>query len=183
MAEPTVTQFMNRDEIIKKAQIFEGMKVADLGCGNLGYFIIPIAKLLGREGKAYAVDVLNSALDSVHNQAKLEGITNLERVRTNLEKIGATNIPADSLDLALLINVLFQNKKHKDILQEAIRLLKKGGKLFIIDWKKTGAPFGPQIENRLDPMTIKTIAQDLDLNLIEETEIGEYFWGLIFEKN
>jgi len=180
MAEPG--QFINREQIIAKAQIVEGMKVADLGCGNLGYFIIPIAKLLGQDGKAYAVDILNSALDAVHNQAKLEGVTNLEPVRTNLEKVGATNIPADSLDLAMLINVLFQNKNYKDIMAEAVRLIKTGGRLLVVDWKKTGAPFGPSVEQRIEPMTVKTIAQELNLNLIEETEFGDYFWGLIFEK-
>ena len=175
-------QFINKEEIIKKIDLTEGMTIADLGCGNLGYFIIPMAKLLGKEGKAYAVDILPSALDAVRNQAKLDGVTNLETVRSNLEKVGATNIAEKSLDVAMLINVLFQNKHYKDILTEAVRLIKDGGKLLVIDWKKTGAPFGPPVENRVDDFEIKKTAQELNLQLVEEIAVNNYFWGLVFVK-
>ncbi len=182
MPEPGGTQFLKPRDIIAKAEIIEGMKVADLGCGNLGYFIIPIAKLVGKEGKAYAVDVLKSVLEAVKSRAKLERITNLETVWTNLEKVGSTNIPEGSLDLALLINVLFQNKKHQEILKEAVRLIKKGGRLIIVDWKKSGIPFGPNVDMRVGPENIKPLAEELNLKLIEEDEVGDYFWSLIYEK-
>ena len=176
------TQFLKPQEIFAKAQIIEGMKVADLGCGNLGYFAIPAAKLVGKEGIVYAVDIQKPVLEAVRSRAKLEGLTNLETVWADLEKIGSTKISDESVDLSILINMLFQNKKHKEILQEASRMLKKGGKLIIVDWKKIGIPFGPPVEIRVDPVNIKNLAGQLGSRLIEETEFGDYFWGLIFEK-
>lgn len=177
------TQFLKPQELIAKLSITEGMHVADLGCGNLGYFIIPIAKLLGKEGKAYAVDVLKPVLEAVRSRAKLEGITNLETVWTNLEKVGSTPIPEASLDLALIINMLFQNKNHKEILKEANRLLKKGANLVVVDWKKIAIPLGPAVEMRLDPGEVKKMGSELNLQVIEEIELGDYFWGIIFVKN
>ena len=175
-------QFLNPKEIIAKVGLIEGMKVADFGCGNLGYFIIPAAKVIGKGGTAYAVDILKTALESVRSRAKLDGLTNLETVWANLEDPVSIKIPIGSLDVAFLKNVLFQNKKHKEIISGTVKFLKKGGKLLIVDWKKIGIPFGPPVEIRVDKENIKAIANALNLKLIEETEFGDYFWGLIYEK-
>jgi len=182
MPQERIAQFLKPQEVIAKCQIKEGMHVADLGCGNLGYFIIPIARLLGKSGQAYAVDILKTALEGVRSKAKLEGITNLTTVWANLEKIGSTAIPKESLDLALLINVLFQNKDHQSILKEASRLVKKQGRLIIVDWKKVGVPFGPELSQRIDANEIQQIASKLKLQVVEEIEFGQYFWGLILQK-
>jgi ubiquinone/menaquinone biosynthesis C-methylase UbiE len=175
-------QLLDIKEVLAKAQLIAGMQVADLGCGSLGYFVLPIAKLVGKEGKVYAVDVQLSALEGVRNRAKLDGLTNVETVWSNLEKVGATKIPEKSLDLACLINTLFQNKDHQSIIKEASRLLKSGGRLLVIDWKKVGTPFGPSVEIRLEPETVKKLAAKTGLTLTEEIEFGQYFWGLIFTK-
>ncbi|MFA5187794.1 MAG: methyltransferase domain-containing protein [Patescibacteria group bacterium] len=175
-------QFLNPKEILGKLQITEGMTIADLGCGNLGYFIIPAAKLIGKEGKAYAVDIQKSVLDAVVSRAKLDSLTNIETIWSNLEDAGSTKIPSGTVDIAILVNILFQNKKKKEIIYEAARILRNGGKVIIIDWKKIGIPFGPPVELRVEPNVIKSWATELRLRLIEETEFGDYFWGLIFEK-
>jgi len=182
MAVAGGTQFIKPQEIIDKCQLTQGQHVADLGCGNLGYFVIPIAKLVGKDGKVYAVDILKAALESVRSRAKLEGLTNVETVWSNLEKVGSTNITKDSLDLALLINVLFQNKNKNEIIKEAVRLIKPGGKLVVVDWKMTDIPFGPAVENRVDINQIKELASKNNLELTEETSLGDYFWGLILKK-
>lgn len=176
------TQFLNPKEILEKVGLIEGMKVADLGCGNLGYFIIPAAKIVGKTGTAYAVDILKTALESVRSRAKLDGLTNLETVWANLEDPATIKIPAGSLDVVFLKNVLFQNKKHKEIIGGAVKFLKKGGKMLIVDWKKIGIPFGPPVEIRVDKENIKATASALNLKLVEETGFGEYFWGLIYQK-
>ncbi len=175
-------QFLNPKEIIEKIGLIEGMKVADFGCGNLGYFIIPAAKVIGKTGTAYAVDILKTTLESVRSRAKLDGLTNLETVWANLEDSASIKIPIGSLDAVFLKNVLFQNKKQKEIITGTVKFLKPGGKLLIVDWKKIGIPFGPPVEIRVDKESIKAIANVLNLKLLEETEFGDYFWGLIYEK-
>lgn len=175
-------QIINLEEIINRAQVQSGMHIAELGCGSQGYFILPLARLIGNTGKAYAVDVQKNVLEGVRSKAKLEGIVNLETVWSNLETIGATNISANSLDVALLINVLHQNKAYSAILQECGRLLKKGGRLIIVDWKKTGTPFGPDLAIRVDQQEVEDLAEELNYHLLESSDVGAYFWGLILEK-
>ena len=82
----------------------------------------------------------------------------------------------------MIINVLFQVKEKDIVLKEAWRMLKREGKLLVIDWKKTGAPFGPPVEMRVSKERVKKIAESLNLILLEEFEAGNYHYGLIFKK-
>jgi len=182
MAVAGGTQFLNFDEVIAKAKVIEGMKVGDFGCGNQGYFAIPLAQAVGKTGLVYAVDIQKPVLEAVQNKAKLQGITNMEFVWANLEKVGSTGIPAASLDFELLANVLFQNSKKLEILKEASRLLKPGGRLMVVDWKKTGIPFGPPVNLRLDSSDVVKMSAEANLRFGEEMEVGSYFWGLILVK-
>jgi len=169
-------------EILARLGVKTGAKVADLGCGGAGHFTIPAAQLVGDHVTVYAVDILKTVLRSVISKARLEGIDNIKAVWSNLESAGATKIRKNSLDFALLINILFQSKKHEDIFKEAIRLLKEDGKLLIIDWGQNPSVFGPPPTDRVKAENIKKIAKDLKLKSIDEFQAGTYHYGLIFEK-
>jgi len=182
-----MADLQNGNELLKvdvftKIGLEENMQVGDLGCGNLAYYAFGAAKLIGRNGLVYAVDILKTALNAVENKARQDGIDNLKVVWSNLEMVGATNIPASSLDAAFIHNVLFQAGEHAGFLKETARLLKSGGKLMIIDWKKTGAPFGPPVEDRPDPEAVKALASQSGFKLLEEFEAGPYHWGMMFAK-
>jgi len=170
-------------DVFKKIGLAEGMQVGDFGCGNLAYYAFGAAKIVGQAGLVYAVDILKNVLSAVENRARQDGIDNLKTVWSNLELVGATNIPASSLDAIFIHNVLFQSDEHAGFLKETARLLKSGGKLIIIDWKKTGAPFGPPIKDRPDPETVKNLTAATGFKLLEEFEAGPYHWGMLFNKN
>lgn len=169
-------------DVLGKAGLEAGMTVADLGCGNLGYFALPAAKMVGKKGIVYAVDILKSALESVASRAKIQGLDNVETVWTNLEIPGAAKIPEASVDVAYLVNMIFQSEKDDIILQETHRLLKSGGKAIIVDWLKIATPFGPPMADRSNPEEIKKFASDCGLKLAEEFSAGPYHYGLVFVK-
>jgi ubiquinone/menaquinone biosynthesis C-methylase UbiE len=175
-------ELLDPEKIFAKLGIEAGAKVADLGCGGAGHFIIPAAKLVGEKTLAYAVDIQKLVLKNVSVKARMMGINNIKQIWSNLESLGATNINEQSLDFALLINTLFQSKKQKEIIRESVRLLKKGGKLLIIDWDQTNSSFGPPLENRTKKAELRQAALSLNLKLIEEFKPGNYHYGLIFEK-
>jgi len=171
--------FLQPREIIKQLNIRKNSQIADFGCGA-GYFTIPLARIIG-EGMVYAFDVMEQALESVRSRARLEGLFNIETKRCNLEIPGASGLADNSVDLALLANVLFQSSKKADIIKEAKRILKKGGEAVIIDWQ-ADKPMGPPKDLIVSPEAIKKIAQDAGLTLKEEFPVDVYHWGMIFVK-
>lgn len=174
---------LNPQKILKdELGLGYGEKVADLGCGPMGFFIIEAARIVADQGTAYAVDVLKEALSSVEGKARIAGLNNLKTIWSDLEKYGATQISPDSLDACMIINTLFQTKDQITVIKEAVRLLKVGGKLLIIEWLNNQTPFGPAINIRIAPQKIKEIAASINLKVIKEFTAGNYHYGIIFKK-
>ncbi len=170
---------MNPDDIIKKFNITKGMKVADFGCGA-GYFTIPIAKLITNSGKVYAIDVLNSALESVSSKAKIYGLLNVETIRANIEIINGSKIEDKTIDLVVLANILFQCNDYDSVVSEAKRVVKGDGKIVIIDWIPDKVPLGPKFEHCLSEEDVKKLSIRNGLKSIDNFNAGSKHYGMIF---
>ena len=169
---------MNPLQILQKAGLKEGMSVADMGCGTQGHFVFSAAKIVGEKGVVYGVDILKSALAGVESQIKLQGAGNVKTVWSDIEIFGATKIRDASLDLVMLVN----NLAKEAMLKEALRLVKPGGKLLVVDWKTGAAPFGPPTKDRISPDIMKKAAEGLGVKLEQEFDAGTYHYGLVFIK-
>ena len=168
--------------ILAKSKVMEKMTIADLGCGASGHFVFPFARIVGKKGIVYAVDILKTVLETIAKRARIENYDNIKTVWSNLEIFGATKIESASIDITLLINTLFQCRKRAEIIREAVRMIKHDGRLMVVEWKNTFALFGPPIEERVNKELTITIANKLGMRLEEEFEAGQYHYGLIFIK-
>lgn len=168
--------------VLNKAQVGDKMKVADLGCGASGHFVFPAAKRVGKSGVVYAVDILKTVLDGINRRIRQENFENIKTIWTDLEIFGATKIESGSLDVAMLLNTLYLSHKRGEMLREAIRMLKRGGKLIVVEWRNIFSPFGPPSEERVQIDLLKNAALKLGLNLEEEFDAGQYHYGIVFEK-
>lgn len=170
--------FLNPEKVLDELDLREGMVAAEFGCGS-GGFTIPLAKRL-EGGRVYGLDLQEEALSALKGKLEMEGLPNVETRRCNIEAPEGSTLPANSLDLVLIPNVLFQVDDKEQVLKEAKRLLREGGKILIVDWLPK-APFGPQ-NNRISPDDLKKIGKDLNLKIEKEFEAGKYHYGLIFIK-
>jgi len=182
MSDNKKTILFDIENILRKITVEEGQKVAELGCGNFGFFVWPLARLVGRRGQVYAVDILKSTLDEIRRQALRENFPQVKTVWSNLEIFKATAVETSSLDSALLVNVLYQSDKRIEILREAIRLLKRGGKLLVVEWGNTDSPLGPTLDKRVRLDSLKAAAPKVGLDIKEEFSAGPYHYGLILTK-
>lgn len=173
---------INAGLIFSKAQVGDKTRVADLGCGSSGHFVFPAAELVGKKGVVYAVDILRTVLETINKRTRAQNLSNIRTVWSNLEIFGATKIEAGSLDVAMLINTLYQSHKRAEILRESVRLLKKDGKLVIVEWKNTAAPFGPPPEEKVKKEVVDILVKKLGLRPEEEFEPGQYHYGIIYVK-
>lgn len=177
---PTGSELLDPNKILAKLDLREGMFVADLGCGASGHFVYPSAKIVGENGRIYAVDILKSALSSIDSKTKLQNFTNVVPVWSDIEIFGgAKDIVDESCDAAYLINV----RVKFAMIKEALRTLKKGGKLLLVDWKAEATPFGPPTKDRISSEEAKKRAAELGLELEQEFDAGPHHWGLIYRKN
>ncbi len=112
---------------LKKIPLKGGMVVVDYGCGP-GRYTIPAAKLVGQEGKVFAVDIHPLAINVVKEKAAREFLTNIEAI---LVDSYSTGIQGSSIDLVLLIDTLHMINDYQALFREFHRLLKQDGFIFM----------------------------------------------------
>lgn len=181
MILPTGRALLDPERILTEAGISLGQHYADFGSGTLGHFVIPATAMVGKTGVVYAVDILQSALSAVQGRAQFEGVGNLVTVWADLEHPkGTAVIPEHSIDLVSLVNICRLIKKSPNMLANVKRVLKPGGRLLLVDWKKDGGSFGPPSEGRQDSLELQSYAQTQGLTLLKSFEAGPHHFGLLF---
>ena len=168
--------FLNPNEVLNQLKLLGEMIAADFGSGSGGW-AIPLAQRL-KFGKVYAIDILEEPLSALKSKAEIQKVYNIETINSNVEK--GIKLPDLSCDLVLLTNLLFQIEDKKRVLTEAKRVLKKGGKILVVDWLPEALQ-GPR-EGRVSPDEVKKMAEDLNLKLEKEFKAGVFHYGLVFTK-
>lgn len=176
------TALINPYPLFEKIALAPGMRVADLGCGRTGHFVFPAAKVVGATGVVYAVEIVKNILESIKSRVRSEGYDNVQPVWSNIELVGRTPIPAESLDACFLVNVLFLVNDKLATLKEAARLLKKGGWLVIVDWMKQLGTLGPAPEKMVKESAVSAWSDEIGAELVVRLNAGEYHFGMIFKK-
>ena len=151
--------FINPVNLVKEIGIHQGQVVAEFGSGS-GEISLNVARLVGASGQVIAVDVRKSTLESLESRAKIEGLQNIRLIHVNLESPNGSGLQEDSVDLVVVANVLFQSPDKASIIKEAMRVLKKGAMLVVVDWRPDviGA-FGPKAEQRVSPQLVIGLAE------------------------
>lgn len=173
---------INAFQVLSISHVSEGIKVADLGCGTSGHFVFQASTMVGKKGKVYAVDILKTTLETISKKSRQENFENVITVWSDLEVFGATRIEPGSVDVVLLVNTLFQSTKRAEIMREAVRLLKKGGRLTVVEWKSISLPLGPPPEERVKIDFVVSLGKKNGLDIVEEFEAGQYHYGVVFIK-
>lgn len=171
--------FINPDEILDQVQLEADMVAAEFGCGS-GGFLIPLAKRL-EDGLVYGIDIQEAPLSSLKSRALLENVANIRIILSDLEAPRGSTISDLAVDLVFIPNVLFQVEDKNAIITEAERILKKQGKLIIIDWLPQAVQ-GPAQDERVAPKEIKKMAEELGFKLEEDFKAGKYHYALVFKK-
>lgn len=114
----------NASEVLAEVGVRAGQVVLDFGCGS-GTYTIPAAKLVGAEGRVYALDISKKALDQVEKKAKQEELKNIVRIDASGEE--GIRLEDKTIDLMLLFDILHKIDNSEALFDEAHRILKSDG--------------------------------------------------------
>jgi ubiquinone/menaquinone biosynthesis C-methylase UbiE len=169
--------------LLHELDLRPGMVYADLGIGTSAHFIFSAARIVGDDGKVFAVDILQPVLETVKGRAKSDGYHNVETVWTDLEVYGAAKtIANDSVERMSLVNLLYQTKEDAHVINEANRMLQPGGKVLVIDWNPKSGNFGPPEETRTSLDKVRQMAKVVGWKEVRTFTPSDYHFGVLFEK-
>jgi ubiquinone/menaquinone biosynthesis C-methylase UbiE len=170
---------LDTERIVSVLGLVPGNHAADLGCGS-GYWVVALARIVGKDGVVSAVDIRQDPLDEVRAKADALGLGNVRVIRADLEVPGATGIEHNSQDVVLIVNNLYQSQKKDAIMSEAVRMLKPDGHLVVIEWKKGAGGFGPPDDMRTSESDLTRIAESAGVRYQRPLETGSSFVGMVF---
>lgn len=173
--------FVDPTKVIQTFNIKEGSKFADFGAGT-GAFSLSAASLVGSTGTVYAIDIQRDILLKLKETSIQAGITNTKFLWCDFEILGATKLPDNSLDIVLMSNTLFQLEDKLGALNEAYRVLKPSGSLYIIDWSESFNGMGPSQDLIIGKDEAQSLAKSAKFNLTDTFEPGDHHYGLHFNK-
>lgn len=177
-----LSNFSNPEENIKHLRIKEGDSVADFGSGS-GHYAGLLSKLVGTNGRVYAVDIQKDLLNRLASDFHKSGITNVEIVWGDVENVGGSKLRSGSVDSVVISNILFQVDSKSGLVHECNRILKKGGLALLIDWSESFGGIGPQPNDVVDEQTAKKIFEQGGFILKESVASGAHHYGMIFQKS
>lgn len=164
--------------ILTKAGLKPGMTIVDIGCGQ-GYFAIPAAKLVGKEGRIYGIDIDAEALGVLNGKAAKEGLKNIKTMVSGAENAIACDACADIVFFGICLHD-FQDPLK--VLENAKRMLKPSGLLADLDWKKLHMEQGPPYDIRFDEAKASRLIENAGFKVRSVEDIGERFYLINSDK-
>lgn len=152
--------------------------VAEFGCGY-GTFTVPAAKII--KGRIYALDVEPEMIRLTAEEAKKQGLTNVEAIQRDFMAAGS-GLKDISVDYVMLFNILHLEDPVA-LLSEARRILRKSGKLGIIHWNyDPKTPRGPSMDIRPKPEQCIQWAESVGYRESIRYDLKPYHYGIVLKK-
>lgn len=160
---PERLKMINPDLVLETLNLKNPKVLVDIGAGT-GIFAREFAKKI-HEGKIYACDSSEIMVNWMKENIEDKNIIPI------LSSESSVGLEYGIADLVYMITVHHELFEPENLLRETHKLLKTGGKIAIIDWRKEEMADGPSIEKRISEETIINQLQKVGFNNIVQHNI------------
>ena len=159
-----------------------GSVALDLACGR-GLYSTFLSDIVGDNGLIYAVDLWEEGLRSLQNEIEAKNITNILPLIGNATE--AIEIDDYSVDVCLMATVLHDFEEMNSsgaVLRQVKSILKSGGHLAVIEFKKIDGPPGPPLKIRLSEDETKKIVNGYGFKTVTTVDVGDHNYLVLFQE-
>jgi ubiquinone/menaquinone biosynthesis C-methylase UbiE len=159
-------RLLHGPQAILAPYVTPGMTVLDVGCG-MGWFAIPLARMVGDQGRVIAADLQQQMLDVLMQRARKSGVdARIQPHKCEQDRLGV----AVQADFVLAFAMVHEVPDQRRLLGEIHCCLKPGGKLLVAE---------PEIHvpGRAFLQTVAA-AEDAGLRVVEQPRI-RWCWAVL----
>lgn len=133
LASPIRKLFQDPEKVLGP-HVEEGMKVLDIGCA-MGFFSLPLARMVGQAGKVICVDVQNKMIESLKRRSNKAGLSDRIETRTcDHNSLGLDDLK-EEIDFAFASAVVHEVPDASDFFSEIYKAIKPAGRFLVIEPK------------------------------------------------
>lgn len=119
------------EAMLDALEIASGSTVADVGAG-VGYHSLRLARRVGPDGRVLATDVQPQMIRMLKANAKAAKASNVEAILSTQRD---AKLPAEEVDLILMVDVYHECSDPETLLDNLFRALKPGGRLVLVEFR------------------------------------------------
>ena len=166
--------FLDSDEILNELNLKGNETFLDAGCGD-GHVAMIAHDLLDEDAIIYAVDIYDASIEDMQKEVDEKGIKNIIPICADATE--HIDVEDDFVDVILLINVWHHfnvARKMDEATLELKRILKPGGRIAVMEYKKEEARHGPRYPMRVSHEVIDELFKKHDMKFVSlDCEVGE----------
>lgn len=182
--------FLDSDEILGELNLNGDETFMDAGCGD-GHIAIKVLDEHLPDGTVYAVDVYDASIEDMETYKKENNIENLINIEADITK-GIPGVEDESIDVVLMVNVFHGFKASRTMdaaIDEFARIIKRDGRIAIMDYKAWDVPKGPPTAFRSTPEELEEVFNEHGLKMTylneeigEDIPEGKSHYFIVFQK-
>ena len=167
---------LNAHEVLQSAGIKLGDVFLDAGCGD-GYISIEASKMVGKQGRAYAVDVYLESIEIVKTKISDNELSNMEAVLADItESIPITDDSVDHIMMANVLHGFVADNELKPVMDNIDRIIKSGGIFSVVEFRKIENNPGPPFDVKLSSEQVIEILAQYGFDTINTQKIGTFHY-------
>lgn len=160
----------------------EQATIVDAACGS-GVYLLNLSKHLKDYEKMVGLDLWEDGIKQLNTSCKHQNLQRIEGIHCDLGK--KFPLETEFADLCLMTTVIHDFKAdgiELNALKEVYRILKPGGILAAVEFKKLDSKPGPRKSIRLSPEELKVLVEVSGLNEISSVNLGSSTYMSLFKK-